>query len=702
VERYGTAAPATGLATLWPYRQLGTHEGGARHAVGAPAYRNAHGWAVRTADGLALPVSGGANSARKRAMVLGGGVTYEAIAVGPTGTVLFAARERITAPACGCGAHVPAGGVLVGVDGLLLKGQGNPRNSVVFGRIVSNLTGALSRSDAAWVRPYLERYLDGLSDVDWPNATGAQADKAWARAQRVLRRANVSELIPTWVAHVRSTGETTARGTRRAVRGEFLPRVGVQLSQRELTAMARIGAQSGWWVRDEMGRRSDRLTQRARGIVQRGIRDGLGRDQIASDLQNQIPGLWKQYGHNYARVTAAVATARARSYASLTSYQTASIEWVEIVAVHDERTTEVCRFMDGQILPVGQSIELLDAGASVQDPEDIRTVNPFMQVRSDRDTRQQYIQTTTGVRVADVLRSGVGSRDDRGQHLARLMGSQLIAEASVGVPPYHFGCRSTDVPRTDLFQVPLAMPMRSVGIPAREPPAVIPQAIRPAPSPGVTPTPRPAAPTAPAARAPAPGRPVQTFDAENRAWELGEPPPGDIEAFSDWGWRQGIAMIRQVPPRVDQARKAITEAVTKAAEAANRAISPQKSGEVVLEQFEETVHGGVKKAVDRVRSARTGGLQKAATLPRDRAAAWQRDRWASDGEPLAVGDGVTQVPGRWYDPWCGRLGVVQQLTAPIEDALVAGDTRTIGDAWNHNPDHVAFVLAYLGGAWDEP
>ncbi len=1028
-------------------------------ALRAPAYRNAHGWAVRAPGLPAVPVAGGKAAARRRALALGGGVVYEAVGVGSSGTVLFAARERVCAPGCGCcSAPDPWGeGSIVAPDGLLLKGQGNPRNSIVFARVVADLTGALSRTDQTWAKPYLTRYIDTMTDLDWTTATGAAADKAWARARRVLRRANVQELIPTWVAHVRNTGERTMRGTKRAIRGEFLPRAGVSLSQRELTAMARIGQQGGWWVRNEMGIRSDRLTQRARGIVTRGIRDGLGRDQIASDLQNQIPDLWKRYGHNYARVTAAVAMARSRSYAALVSYQSAAIEWVEIIAVLDERTTEICfdgatqitmedgtrrpisalipgdvvqtgsgcphpirsvseretievlsmilasgrqlmvtsnhpiltpdgwtpagklreggevagkrtdegrcvdaddvpqlrsgisgtnvlrearadavllrrmlsrvsaqgrrsrrfgqglrtmwggvrgaafvracgqgssvlfqgvsaqpcaidvsgvrgvilrtavgvrqvsrprvpmfdclpgactstdrcrgdsdsraqgprapvrkgarrrellhrlrrtqsrpgdrgrrgllarhgdgarartrgvreaqgvsdcarwngtppakresfeartdrrrageldpaeylrrsvrdtiqsievvhgrrlvynieidgdptyiaegvivhncRFMDGQIVPVGQSIELLDAGANVDTPEDIRQVNPFIEVRRDIETRQQYLQTANGVRLADIARSAVGIRDDRGEHVARFAGHQLPEAASIGVPPYHFGCRSIDVPRTDLIQVPGALPMRSVGIPAREPPAVIPIASRPLPSPGIVPTPRPAAGPPPAAGSPLPGRPTRALDLENRAWELGEPPLGDVESFSDWGWRPGVAPSRQIPPRVNQAREALVRALRRAAAESARVVGPQRTGEIIQGEIEDAAVGGVAKAVDRVRETRDASLRKA-VHSRDRAAEWQRDQWMLPGGEMAVGGGVIQVPGRWYDPWCGRIGGTQTLTEPVEAALLAGDARTIADAWAVNPDHVAFVMAYLGGAWD--
>ena len=117
-----------------------------------------------------------------------------------------------------------------------------------------------------------------------------------------------------------------------------------------------------------------------------------------------------------------------------------------------------CRFLDGQIIEVNACMDLAQQATSVSKPEDIYRVSPFM--RTVTEDGRRYIETTTGTRLAEMVRSGAGRVNDRGEFRAFISGRQL-PHAHVGMPPYHFSCRTYTVPRVESFQVPRSYQVRA-------------------------------------------------------------------------------------------------------------------------------------------------------------------------------------------------------------------------------------------------
>jgi hypothetical protein len=248
-----------------------------------------------------------------------------------------------------------------------------------------------------------------------------------------------NEVLPVWEETVQTSYIDVATSTRKTLGDTHIPRLGTTLRQPDQRAIAQMATQQGWFLRDEFGVRSDALTKRGQQIVTEGLANGLGREEIGADLRVQLPGMWDAMGKQYANVVAAVGVSRARSFSEVASYQEAGITGMEIVAMLDERTTDICRSMDGLIVPVAQARALIDAGAQVRNPEDIKTVNPFLRQRGGE------IATATGTPFAEVARSGRGRVDDRGVANYSLNGSNM-SSAGLGAPPYHFNCRTMTVP----------------------------------------------------------------------------------------------------------------------------------------------------------------------------------------------------------------------------------------------------------------
>lgn len=466
------AAPAAGFVQVHPVRDLGLDRAAALHLVGvradALAASRIVGW-VALCEGSALPpvvVLRASSRAEARIAALplvadGPVVLCEGVARGRV--ALYERRERLLALAPDEAVREPRLALVAPGTGVLVAKALDPRNARDLRVLASQLANQLTPLDFQAAKVALEQALQRL-DVDWRKLTPAAAKKLWATADRtmkaVLKTAH-GEMLPSYVQRITVSLEDVAKATKEALHRQFLPRIGTSLEQRDVAAVRRIAEQQGWWVRDEWGVRSDRLTRDGQRIVRRGLAQGLGRDEIGRDLRRALPDMWQKYGQSYARLNAGMATSRARSFSEVASYQAAGIASYEIVAVIDERTTDICRALDGQIISTNRAAALLQQQTRLSRPEDIRDVAPLCR-EVERDGKR-YVETAHGAEIAEVQRSGYGVRDDRGTNSYSRMGDQL-ADASVGMPPYHFNCRTLTVPRVDapqfaVGQVPVAAPV---------------------------------------------------------------------------------------------------------------------------------------------------------------------------------------------------------------------------------------------------
>lgn len=459
------ARPAAGFLQAFPVRDLGPDRAVALHLAGVDSAHLAaarlRGWIALTEDlgrPAAVPLRAASLAearlaalplARLRPVVIARGVARGRIH-------LYERQERLAVLTPGAAAREPGVALVGPSSGALMAKALNPRNARDLRVLAGQLANQLQPLDYLAARPALEQALQRL-DVNWPALSPREAEKAWTAAAKVLdpRKGPLAgalhEMLPTYRQKIRVLLEDVAGATKAALQATYLPRIGSSLEQRDVRAVQRIAHQQGWWVRDEWGQRSDRLTRDGRDIVRRGLAQGLGRDEIGRDLRQQLPGMWQKYGQSYARLNAGMAMSRARSYSEIASYQDAGIESYEIVSVIDERTTDICRALDGQIISVGRASALLDAQMQLAQPEDIRTVAPLC--REVHRGSQYLIETANGEKVAEVVRSGYGVRDDRGTNSYSRMGDQL-ADASIGMPPYHFDCRTTTVPRVQMPTIP--------------------------------------------------------------------------------------------------------------------------------------------------------------------------------------------------------------------------------------------------------
>lgn len=321
----------------------------------------------------------------------------------------------------------------------------DPLDPVDFFVMVERLAASMRVGTGPIEADAIRRSLRIL-DVDWPNLSAAQRDRAFEAARVALGTATPGVVR---AVRIRISGPRGAmfRPTRRSTARSLLPSITVspQLSLRDRQAERIVRTSTTNFVRDEMGRRVDHHSELARETVARGLEQGLGRDEIARDLRVAF-GSRIVRGPGYYDVVAGAYMNRARTYSSLLTFQDAGVETYVFEAVLDEVTTDICRFYHGQTFSTSNGIESMDRVLALEDPEAIVDENPWLRTGRDAGgTRSIFFERDDRrTRVAQIDRSGVGTRDDTGSY-SRAMTPRQLEAAGIPYPPLHGRCRSAIV-----------------------------------------------------------------------------------------------------------------------------------------------------------------------------------------------------------------------------------------------------------------
>ncbi len=481
--------PDSGFMSLEPVADLGSDAAVALWKAGIrkdDQIRMARGLAMlilSPSGPVAVRINGGdSQTARQQALKAlpsGEVVLLEAVYRGRF--TVFRRLETITAMLAGEAAKDDSL-MMVSPVGVLIEKSLSPADPVDAKIISSRLAGQLRFAEREVLAPKLKKYLQRMK-VDWTKLDDAGMARELRKVRTDLRKMMgpaASKLMPTWKMKVETSITSVFKATRKAVKDNLLPTVGVSLRQPDLRAVRAISEQNGWWMRDSLGRRSDALTKQAHGIVQDGLKKGLGRNEIGKSLQKGLPKAWQAMGKRYFNTVAATAVSRSRSYSEVSGYIEVGIEALEVQAVLDERTTETCRALDGQIIETHIVSKQIVGAMNVPTPEGIKDASPFIKETWNDKTGMKELRTanTANIKIAEVLRSGVGRADDRGKFNFSKTGNQL-ADANIGPPPYHFGCRSWTIPVTTTVSVPRRMTPRAVNTGPPIPPRILPRGKRP-------------------------------------------------------------------------------------------------------------------------------------------------------------------------------------------------------------------------------
>lgn len=183
-------------------------------------------------------------------------------------------------------------------------------------------------------------------------------------------------------------------------------------------AIARVNKYQNIFIGDHY---KDDVTRQVHNVIKKTIEETrtLSRQQIAARLTKQMPEYVAQKG--YFQVVTGQVLNNSRSYSSMRFYTQARIDRYEILAVLDERTSEQCKFMSGQILEVERTLKKYTEYDSARTVDEVKSVNPWIDL------------------------SG-GILSVAGKVLTPQMTGEDLQGLGLNAPPYHGRCRTTVVP----------------------------------------------------------------------------------------------------------------------------------------------------------------------------------------------------------------------------------------------------------------
>lgn len=272
---------------------------------------------------------------------------------------------------------------------------------------VSSIRNALSQTDSE-ISNVFDRTLDRLNPE-----RGASIDSSIRRITDALR--NYGERVSTLVGDVlHGKSEAFYRASKELEAKKF----GFVASfvRPDEVAIERINSFQHLFIGKHY---KDNVTARAKKIVLDTIvenRGTLSRREIATALKSKMNDVIKQTP--YWETVASQLLNNARSYSSLNLYREAEILEFEVSSVLDERTSEVCRIMDGAVFSVPVALSNLARYDEVRSIDDVKQIVPWLSSSADGLTLN-------------------------GRLLGRAVSGRDLQALGVNAPPYHARCRST-------------------------------------------------------------------------------------------------------------------------------------------------------------------------------------------------------------------------------------------------------------------
>jgi hypothetical protein len=315
-----------------------------------------------------------------------------------------------------------------------------------FDRAVA-LLGAKLRQTSGPPDANAVREAIAVLDIDWHATSAEQRRRLIAEATRAAGKA-LSPVVTAIRAPFSKAAEQVVAATRKDTRRRQGLSISAEFNALDKRIMRHVVRSQGNFVRDEYGRRLDDFGQQARAIVAYGLEQGLGRDDIAASLSDAAEAVFVRRAQSYWDVVASAFVGQGRSFAQMSSYAEAGVQTYVIEAVLDEVTTPVCRFMHGKTFSVQNALRRFDQVERMDNPEDIKQIMPWVRCTVDKESGRSvlFVNGTSGrVPIAEVLQSGIGARDDRGEFRAMTTDRQL-GNLGVGLPPFHGNCRTAVVP----------------------------------------------------------------------------------------------------------------------------------------------------------------------------------------------------------------------------------------------------------------
>jgi SPP1 gp7 family putative phage head morphogenesis protein len=161
---------------------------------------------------------------------------------------------------------------------------------------------------------------------------------------------------------------------------------------------------------------SDKLAD----IINTNISENNSSTQLANELKTEFSSISKQ-SDSYFQGLAEHTGLRVREFGRLHNYHRLGATHYQIVAVIDDRTSDICLALDGKIFPLEPALKSIDAMMRVQEET------------SDPDEAKERLKE-----IAPFIRDDQIEYNDAGIPYG-------ISGEHVGFPPFHWRCRSRTI-----------------------------------------------------------------------------------------------------------------------------------------------------------------------------------------------------------------------------------------------------------------
>ncbi len=247
----------------------------------------------------------------------------------------------------------------------------------------------------------------------------ADLDEVLRAAEEILGKDLAAKLAPETERYLRQ-----AFTTGKALRG--VPRaVGTAFGQVHERAVEWLVDHDRFWIGKVF---PEHLREPFRDTIARGLEEGLGRKAIGKRLRDvafgteEVPGKLELYNR-----VAGSSVNRARNWGGMFSLEEAGFDEYVFRAVMDQRTSRICRELNGRVFSVPRVMEVVRE-ALASPPSAIERIAPwptFDEARGDffieRGGRRSYFAGKS---------------------------TEWLEANGVAVPPLHGNCRSVIVPRS--------------------------------------------------------------------------------------------------------------------------------------------------------------------------------------------------------------------------------------------------------------
>ncbi len=133
------------------------------------------------------------------------------------------------------------------------------------------------------------------------------------------------------------------------------------------------------------------VSKRMQAVLDHAFEDNLSNQELADDLQKEFKEIMKG-SRSYFEGLAEHTGLRIREFGRLKNYEKVGAQYYKIVAVMDERTSDICRALNGKIFPLEPALNAMNAMFEVNEhqsfeeaKEELKRIAPFV-----RDNQVEY------------------------------------------------------------------------------------------------------------------------------------------------------------------------------------------------------------------------------------------------------------------------------------------------------------------------